>query len=80
MCYFNKYADIFGRSRVGIHAARIPIIDWAISDTVFTVGLAYYTFRKASHGHGFWTHLIFWILLGGALHTLFGVQTPLSIG
>lgn len=76
MCLY-KYAGIFGRPRTGVHDLRIPYLDWAVTDTVFTFGLAYYTYRRTKNG-SFLLHLVIWIIIGYMMHSLFGVETPLS--
>ena len=34
---YKKYKDIFGIPGTGLHATRIPILDIALIDTVFTI-------------------------------------------
>ena len=36
-CIFAKYKDIGGLPRTGIHKMRIPFLDVAASDTIFTI-------------------------------------------
>ncbi len=81
LCNLHQYANIFGRPRTGIHAARIPYLDWAFTDTMLTIALAYYTYNTTARrlGYTFLMHLVFWILVGGAMHSLFGVHTSLVL-
>ena len=68
-------ADIFGKPRAGVHAARIPGLDIAFWDTVGTVIVAVvlaFVFRQSA-----WRWLLLLCVLGFVAHLAFGVRTKL---
>jgi len=76
-----KYKNALGTPRVGFHAARIPLIDYALWDTVGTVvvtlALVYFFAKDKS-----WQNTLRWVIfafgLGLILHVLFGVRTTMT--
>ena len=76
-----KYKDALGIPRVGFHAARIPLIDYALWDTVgtlvITLALVYFFATDKS-----WQNTLRWVIfafgLGLILHVLFGVRTTMT--
>jgi len=69
----DRYKDIFGKPREGVHRFRIPIVDWALVDVVLIVLLTI-IFYMLGYKRIF---LIFIILffVGQLFHYMFGVQT-----
>jgi multidrug transporter EmrE-like cation transporter len=76
-----KYKDVLGTPKVGFHAARIPILDYALWDTVgtlvITLALVYFFAKDKS-----WQNTLRWVIfafgLGLILHVLFGVRTTMT--
>lgn len=71
-----QYSNIFGKPREGVHKYRV--LDTAVVDVVATVVLAYVT-TMVDKRWDFLTAFVFWILLGGALHILFCVNTTWTV-
>jgi hypothetical protein len=59
---------IFGKPRTGIHTMRIPIVDWALVDTLATVVLAW--FIAIWIKQPFWYVFIITFLVGEISHVL----------
>lgn len=74
MCIFQKYSNIFGEEKKGLH--RFRIYDIAIIDVILTILAAiiisYYTKYK------FFIILIILFILGIIMHYLFGVNTTIN--
>lgn len=67
-----QYKNFFGAPRTGIHADRIPVLDWALWDTVLTVAagvaIAKYTEKD-------WKPVTFKLFVAGfILHKVFCVK------
>jgi RsiW-degrading membrane proteinase PrsW (M82 family) len=76
----DKYKDALGVPRVGIHAARIPFLDYALWDVVGTIGIAWLLVLVFAKDKS-WQNTLRWIIiafaLGLFLHILFGVRTKM---
>jgi hypothetical protein len=71
-------ASLLGEPRQGFHAARIPVLDVALWDTVGTIVIAVvvaYLFNLPV-----WLTVAAAFLLGIYAHWLFGVNTRLNVG
>lgn len=77
MMYLHRFSNMFGEPNKGVHAVRIPYLDWALTDTLLTIGLAYYSSHRNPQ-QSILAHLIFWLMIGWLIHTAFGVKTPLA--
>lgn len=76
------HRNAFGEPRKGAHSARIPYLDVAAVDTALTVVLAVLShvalgrFRgTSSTTASVLLYLLFWLVLGTALHIAFCVDT-----
>ena len=63
------YNYIFGKPREGVHAMRIPVLDWALIDTLMTILLAWFISRLLKQP--FWFVLIVTFLIGEIFHAIF---------
>jgi len=71
-----KYKNVFGKPREGVHSARL--LDTAVVDVVLTVVLAYAT-TLIDKRWDLWTAIVFWFLVGAAMHILFCVDTTWTV-
>jgi len=70
------YKDSLGEPRKGFHAARIPILDVALWDTLGTIviaALVAYAFKWSA-----WKTILGAFVLATFLHWLFGVRTKMT--
>jgi hypothetical protein len=63
------YKYIFGKPREGAHAIRIPILDWALVDTLMTILLAWFLAKYLKQP--FWFILLVTFLIGEIFHAIF---------
>lgn len=75
LCRFA--ADIAGRPREGVHKWRIPILDWALFDTLLTVAAALALGRGRVCASVVW--LLVLLAVGAVLHRVLCVRTALSL-
>lgn len=73
-----QYSDIVGKPHEGFHKTRIPLINWALWDTIGTLFLAMITNQLLPFG-SIWSHFIIWILLSIVIHYIFCVKSTLSM-
>ena len=72
---FCDYKTIFGTPRQGIHALRIPGLDIAFWDTVFTVVVAVLIASRSRHfGKSFIVSFSVLIAIAELLHWLFCIR------
>ena len=71
-----QYKDSLGKPRKGVHSYRIPILDLAAVDVIFTI-LAAWLFAYYTKWT-FWKVLVGLFLLGIVLHRLFCVRTKID--
>jgi len=76
LCSLEKWKDILGKPRVGVHAMRDPIFDLALGDVLGTVLLALVVvhFFKV----GFVESFVGLLVLATFLHLLFCVDTRIT--
>ena len=67
---------LFGRPRTGVHSTRIPVLDWALADTLMTVVLAWILARWLRKPFLFVFILTF--LVGEFSHVIFCVDTAFT--
>lgn len=78
--WLSKYKDALGVPRTGFHSARIPWLDYALWDTVGTIGVTWVLVLLLAKDKSFPNTLrwiLFAFLLGLLLHLLFGVRTKM---
>jgi hypothetical protein len=73
---FCQYRDALGEPRRGAHAARIPLLNWALVDTLLTVIAAWIISRWTRSS--FWIVLLILVLVGLLAHALFCVPTTMT--
>lgn len=76
--FLSKFKDALGEPRKGFHSQRIPILDYALWDTVGTILITcalVFVFAKDRSLGNMIRWLIFAFSLGLFLHLLFGVRT-----
>ena len=72
----SQYKDSLGQPRQGFHAARVPLLDVALWDTVGTIVIAIciaLLFRVS-----IWKTVVAAFVLGTLMHIAFGVRTRLT--
>jgi len=72
-----KYKSIFGDPGVGVHKTRIPILDIAFIDTLFTF-IAAWIIYKYFKFKSYWKVLGTLFIIGIIAHRLFCVDTRLD--
>ena len=73
----SRFADALGKPRQGFHAARIPILDIALWDTVGTIVVAGGLAWLLGGNVPFW--ILFAFALGIVLHWGFGARTKMTV-
>lgn len=73
----EKYKHVFGRPGMDAHAWRIPVVDLAFVDVLFTA-LAAYVCSVVYANYSFLAWFGALMVLGIFMHALFGVQTKLN--
>ena len=71
-----KYKDLFGKPNTGLHSYRIPIINLALVDVIFTIITSFlisYYFNYV-----FWFVLLIIMVIAILIHKLFCVDTALN--
>lgn len=68
---------IFGKPRTGIHSTRIPILEWALVDTLMTVVLALFIAKWLKQP--FWFIFLVTFLIGEISHVLFCLDSSFTI-
>jgi len=79
--WLSKYKDALGVPRTGFHSARIPWLDYALWDTVGTIGVTWVLvllFAKDKSFQNTLRWIIFAFLLGILLHFIFNVDTTMT--
>ena len=77
----DKYKDILGVPGQGFHAARIPILNYALWDTVGTIAITWalvLIFAKDKSWQNTLRWIVFAFSLGLFLHIIFGVRTTMT--
>ena len=69
---------ILGKPRTGIHSIRIPVLDWALVDTLMTVLLAWILARWLKKS--FLVVLLMTFIVGELSHVIFCVDTAFISG
>lgn len=72
----SRFSDALGKPRQGFHAARIPVLDIALWDTVGTIAIAGGLAWALGGNVPFW--ILFAFALGVILHWVFGVKTRVA--
>ena len=67
---------IFGKPRTGIHSMRIPILDWALVDTLMTIILAWFLAKWLKQP--FWFVFIATFLVGEISHVIFCLDSAFT--
>jgi hypothetical protein len=77
----DQYKDVLGLPREGIHATRIPWLDYALWDVVGTIGITWLLVFLFAEDKS-WQNTLRWIVvafaLGLFLHVIFGVRTKMT--
>ena len=67
---------LFGRPRTGVHSMRIPVLDWAVADTIMTIILAWFLAKWLRRP--FLLVLLLTFLVGEISHVKFCVDTAFT--
>ena len=77
-----KYKDMFGKPNEGSHSYRIPIINLAVVDILFTAAVAYgINYSEVfmnNTWNSFWIILVILVIIGIIAHKAFCVDTQLN--
>ena len=71
-----QYSALFGKPGQGAHSLRIPLLNWALVDTLLTVLAAWLLARWTRSN--FWLVLLTLFLVGTVAHVLFCVPTTVT--
>lgn len=77
----DEYKDMLGVPGQGFHAARIPILNYALWDTIGTIVITWILVLLFAKDRS-WQNTFRWILsafiIGIFLHIIFGVRTTMT--